>query len=299
MRPLRLTLFALAVFGAATVYAEGETDQVRTRTLIKRLNADTSSIREAAANELSARGANAFPELIDATQHPNREVATRAFEILAGHFQRGTDEVKAAAEKALQHVAESDSDIGRQAKELIDPQPEPAEQQIFQPRIQVIRQQIQVNNGRRIAVKNNNGVTEIEASDKDGKVKIVDDPNNGIKMEITEKKGGKETTRKVEAKDADDLSKKDPEAHRIFKKYRQEQNAIQVQIQIGGGIQAVPVPIPQIQPPNIQRPQNHIQHLEKMIERMQQQAQKNPANAQRFERIIEQLKRHKLKLETR
>src|SRR2546426_468022 len=65
---------------------------------------------------------------------------------------------------------------------------------------------------KRMHMKNVNGVKEIEVDDNGKKVKIVDDPNNGIKVEVTEKnKEGKEETKKYEAKNADELKKNHPE----------------------------------------------------------------------------------------
>jgi exonuclease VII small subunit len=78
------------------------------------------------------------------------------------------------------------------------------------------------NNGvqvRRVTMTNNNGVKQIEAEEGNRKVKIKDDPNNGIEMEVTETKDGKEATQKYQAKNAEELKKNHPEAHKIYEQY--------------------------------------------------------------------------------
>ena len=54
-------------------------------------------------------------------------------------------------------------------------------------------------------------------------MKIVDDPAQGIKVEVTEKQNGKEVTKKYEAKNAEELKKKLPAGYEIYKKYGGEQ----------------------------------------------------------------------------
>ena len=75
-------------------------------------------------------------------------------------------------------------------------------------------------------------------------MKIVDDPAQGIKIEMTEKQNGKEVTKKYEAKNVEELKKKMPAGYDIYKKYGEQggNGALQVQmgIQIGGGNLPVP-----------------------------------------------------------
>lgn len=78
-------------------------------------------------------------------------------------------------------------------------------------------------------MKTNNGVKEIEAEENGRKVKITDDPAEGIKMEVTEKKDGKEATQKYAAKDAAELKTKHPEAHKLYEEYSQGGANIQIQ----------------------------------------------------------------------
>jgi hypothetical protein len=106
---------------------------------------------------------------------------------------------------------------------------------------------------KRISIKTANGVKEIEAEENGQKTKIHEDAD-GIKLEITKQKDGKETTEKFEAKNAEELKKNNPEAHKIYEQYSQQN---QVQLRIGpNGLpilpgQAIPLPamrLPQPRP---------------------------------------------------
>ena len=74
-----------------------------------------------------------------------------------------------------------------------------------------------------LSVTNNNGVREIKATEGDKSVKIEDDPAKGIKIESTDKVNGKEVTKKYEAKNVDELKKKQPEGYKIYKEYGEQQ----------------------------------------------------------------------------
>ena len=70
-----------------------------------------------------------------------------------------------------------------------------------------------------MSVQNSNGVKTIEAEENDRKVKITEDAAGGIKMDVTTTKNGKEVTDKYEAKNADDLKKKNGPAYDLYKQY--------------------------------------------------------------------------------
>ena len=53
------------------------------------------------------------------------------------------------------------------------------------------------------------------------KITIIDDPNRGIKIEITDTQDGKPVTRTYQEKNINELQKKSPEAYKIYKKYSQ------------------------------------------------------------------------------
>jgi hypothetical protein len=210
--------------------------------LIRQLDANRFSQRQTATHELARLGVKAIAALEKAAVGESREVTTRSIDILKRHFKDGTADAKAAAKESLERIKKGEHPVAsRLADQALNPEPEAAPPMAV-PRIGVVPGQIQIRmqaiggaNGQRIQMKNVNGIKEVEVQEQDRKVKIVDDPQNGIKMEITEKKDGKETTKKYAAKNADDLKKQDPEAHKIYEKYSRQQGGIQIQgIQIGG-----------------------------------------------------------------
>ena len=86
--------------------------------------------------------------------------------------------------------------------------------------------------------------------DVDKKIHIEETAQGKIKMTVTETVDGKPKTSKYEAKNADELKKKHPDAHKLYKKYGQ--NRVR-----GRAIQALPLrralPVPFKIPANIPR----------------------------------------------
>ncbi len=71
-------------------------------------------------------------------------------------------------------------------------------------------------NGRRVWVQHNNGSREVKIEEGNRKIKINDGSGQPIKIEVTTRVNGKDSTEKYEAKDVDELKKKHPEAYRIY-----------------------------------------------------------------------------------
>ena len=151
-------------------------------------------------------------------------------------------------------------------------------------------------------MRNVNGIKDIEVTEKDRKVKIHVDPNQGIKVEIMETKEGKPVTRAFKAKNADELKKKSPEAHKLYEKYAKG-GAGNIQlgnIQIQGNVfppNQIPkfnVPgFPQQIPGNMPRRVADIQlgQMERMIQSIQKQLQAGGENAAPAKETLEHLKR--------
>ena len=74
---------------------------------------------------------------------------------------------------------------------------------------------------QQLQIRNVNGVKDIEVTGNGRKITIHDDPKQGIKIEITDAQDGKPVTRTFQAKNAEELQKKSPEAHKLYKKYSQ------------------------------------------------------------------------------
>ena len=201
--------------------------------LVQQLDADQYSQREAATKRLMAVGKPAVPAVSKAAVEGSLEVTGRAIDILKNLYGSSDEATKKAAEEALQKLADGDHRAAaRRAKDILKPKQVPG--QGF-PGGGIIlggaNIQIQVAgaaNGKKVSIKTINGVKTIEAEEKDKKIKIVDDPKQGIKMEITTKKDGKEQTEKIEAKNADELKKKNKEAYELYNEYSKKQGGIAV-----------------------------------------------------------------------
>ena len=242
----------LVLSGAAGTVRADETEPAgdqRIAELIERLDAPRFGDRQAAQQELAEAGKSALPALEKAAASENRETAGRAVEVLQQHFEGDNEELKAAAKESLERLAQHESEsVARRAKDILSP-PQPEAPQPDVPRIPRLRLggariQIQVGgnaggNVKSLTVKDVNGVKEIEAKEGGRKVKIVDDPAKGIEVEVTETKDGKETTKKYEAKKADELKTKHPEAYKLYEEFSKPPEVPQIP-----GIPPGVVPVP-------------------------------------------------------
>lgn len=208
--------------------------------LVKQLDADKYADREAASQALGKIGKPAIEALIGAATGESLEPTVRAIDILKKHLESTDAALKDAAKSALKKIAESPRPAAaRRAQDVLKAQEEKEKQpqpgQVFGGGIQIVAGA--AAGGRRMSVRTVNGVKTIEVEEANQKIKIEEGPNQGIKIEVTAKQdNGKETTEKHEAKDAQELSKKNPKAYEIYKKYSQG-NAIGVQF----GVAAAPV----------------------------------------------------------
>lgn len=284
------------------------------QTLIKQLDADQFAKRRQASQKLHEAGVPAIDALKQAALGDSREAATRSLDILKKHFAGDDPAAKEAAKKALEEIAKSDKPIAGHAKLTLNP---PKEAPLPPPAFRIAPGQIQIQvraiNGNRVArnVRIVNGRKEIEVDDNGRKIKIVDDPQGGIKVDVTEKQNGKEVTKQYAAKDLEELKKKHPDGYKIYQEYG-KQGGIKIQ-----AIQGVPgapaVPNIQIQQNNILETTNkkvaamQIQHAERMVksatealERLKGQSDDAKAIGESIERlqaIRKQLQDEKSRLE--
>jgi len=224
---------SLATGASHTRCLAQEVDTADIASWIEQLDADQFSERQAASAKLAEAGDAAIPALVKAAQGDSREVIVRSIDILKNHFESGDKAIKEAAEKGLKELSESDNVIASsRAADAIKPKQQPAVGQGNLGGIIVGRGNIQIRvqaigGNRRIQMKNANGVKEIEAEENGQKVKIKEDAN-GIKMQVTEKKDGKEVTKTYSAKNAAELKMKHPDAYKIYDRYANQQQKIQI-----------------------------------------------------------------------
>jgi hypothetical protein len=230
-------------------------DDAKIADLVKQLDAEEFTARQDASKALEALGEKAVAALEKATASDSSEVSMRAFDILKGHFEKGTPTVKDSAKQALQRLSKADlGAASKRAGEVLNPPapatpptpirpgfgravPLPAGGGIRIAGARVVIAGAAAGGGIETKIKIEDGVKTTEVKDKDRHVKIVDSPDKGLTLEVTETKDGKETTQKYEAKNAEDLKKNHAEAHKIYEQYAQKG----AEIKIGGIIGAVPV----------------------------------------------------------
>jgi hypothetical protein len=269
--------------------------------LVEQLDAPEFSERQEASRKLSEAGRGVFPQIEKAAEAGTREVASRGIEILKNHLQGGDDETKQAAKAALERLAKSDNPAAAQrASEALNPPPQqvglpagnigainPAiqlalQQQIQAQRIQIGALPVAPGVGRRISVRSINGKREVEQQEGDKITKVRDGANGGIEAEITEKVNGKETTRKVEAKDLNELKQKEPAAADIYDRYANRRPAtttpetLKRQLEsLDRSLETYKARLPN--DPNVQRSIDSLKRIREQIEGRLKEAEKAAA----------------------
>lgn len=245
---LRNVSFALAVFAglgslagladekkAESTSSAGAADEKETpdakqiERWIKELNGRQLAPRMKAREELVKAGAASVPSLVVAAGSDNADVREKAVSVLGVLLESKDKDAKEAAVAALQLLAESElptvADLAKRVMRSsrvpgIAPEPEP-EQSSFS----------------RVSVSVVNGVKTIDAEEDGRKVHIHEDPAEGIEIEIVE---GDETT-KLKVKDAAELKKKNPKAHKVYEQFTAGKNgnaganALRLRVGPGGG----------------------------------------------------------------
>jgi hypothetical protein len=257
---------------------------------IQQLESAEFSERQEASRKLAEAGRGAFEALESAATEGSREVVSRAIEILRRHHEGGEGATRAAATAALSRLKESGhASAAKQASEALDPPKEPegialnAALPAVRPAIRlqigaIQRAGLPAGNLRRTHVKTINGKREIEVQDGDKITNVKELDGDALEAEITEKVNGKETTRKIAAKNLDDLKKQDEAAAKIY-----EQHARRA----AGAARAGPIPA--------QLGKQQLEQIDKMIEQMKQQQAGNPA----LPRLLESLERHREQIKQR
>ncbi len=274
--------------------------------LIADLDSNDFKTRDQATRALVERGAEAIQPVAKAAQGASLEVTSRAIEVLHQLMQGEDRETAAAAKASLEKLAASEHrNAARRATAILNPpQPQPVQPQGFPLNPQIQIQGIQIGGGARIQVQNNNGNKVIDAEADGRKVHIEESADGKIKMKVTENVEGKEKTSEYEAKNADELKKNHPDAHKLYEKYGQG-GGFGARLQINGGniqIQALPAQIlpNQAVPRVIPRaramivPQQALEQMEaaqKQLDESIEQAKKLAESNSELKPLIEQLEK--------
>ena len=240
----RIACWSVAALLAASAAGE-DLAGVPLADLVKRLDAEGFADRQAAGDELLKRGKAAIPTVAEAAGDASAERATRALEILGKQLESSDAGARAAARGALEKLAAGESLSAKRAAEILkskSQEPAAAQPAPLGPGIRIfgggggagaIRIAVAVGDGaaRRVSVKDVEGVKEVEVVEGERTIKINADPTKGIQVQVTEKKDGKDVTKQFEAKDADELKEKHPEAHKLYEQYK---NGAAAEIRIEG-----------------------------------------------------------------
>jgi len=238
---------------------------------IKDLDSDDFDARKKAATQLVAAGKRAAGQVGKAAEGDSAEVTARCLDILAKLLQSTDAETKAEAKKALESLAKGKNPAAaRQADALLNPgkvagsPPEGAfggagpgiggpggvPPGVDPPGIGPPGGGLPgfgppgigpggifggAAPGLRISVKTVDGNKTIEAEEGGKKTKIEVSAKGEIKMEVTETVDGKEKVSKYEAKNAEELKKNHPEAHKLYEKYNTTPGGLRIGIFGPGG----------------------------------------------------------------
>jgi hypothetical protein len=234
---------------------------------IKDLDSDAFATRQTAAEMLYQAGKPVIAALEQAAGGKSLEVTMQSVNVLRRQLQSADNETKQAAKDALERLSKSQSPAAAPAKEALAPPPAPpvnqnplalirgfggpgfGNLQIQGGNIQIVPNGIPAGGLQVFRIQANlggNGNRTTDVNENGKKIHIQDD-QNGIEIKVSENVNGKDKTETFKAKDADELKKKSPEAHKLYEKYMNGPGVGNIQIQalpLPGGFQPI-APQPQ------------------------------------------------------
>jgi hypothetical protein len=243
------------------------------RQWIKDLDSDAFATRQTAAEMLYQAGKPAIAAIEQAAGGKSLEVTMQSVNVLRRQLQAADNETKQAAKDALDRLSKSQSPAAAPAKEAVAPPPAPPVNQNpraiirgfggigpggFAPiggniqiqggNIQIVPNGIPAGGLQVVRIQANlqgNGNRTTDVNENGKKIHIEED-QNGIEVKVTENVNGKDKTDTFKGKDADELKKKSPEAHKLYEKYMNGPGVGNIQIQAlpfpGGLLPVAPQP---------------------------------------------------------
>lgn len=287
--------------------------------LVQQLDSDKYAEREAATQKLIALGKQAISAASAATKSTSSEVSKRAFEVLRQLASSDDEKTADLAKAALKKLAEDkDPHVARRAAGVLHP---PADRQAAVPNVPLIPRGIQIvppggfqipppagGFGAQIQIQAGvaggganvkivqaqivNGAQKIHVQDGDKKIDIDDDPQGGIKIQVTETENGKQKVSRYEAKNLDELKKKHPEGAKLYEEYAGKQNGIQVQVQqLQPGLPIPPgIPVPALQPDATKKARAAVAAARKQLDEALQAIQgTESADAEALKKLRQQI----------
>lgn len=287
---------------------------------IKDLDSDSFATRQTAAAMLYQTGKPAIAPVADAGLGKSLEVTMQSVNVLRRLMQSPEKETQEAATDALERLSKTETSAAAPAKEALAPPPPVANRAgNLQPfGIGNIQGNIRIFGGGKIQAGGMqvfriqaNGINQNRSVDVDenGKRTHITEDQNGIEVKVTEKLEGKDKTDAFKAKDADELKKKFPEAHKLYEKYVNGPGVGNIQIQA----QAIPIQIGvapgfpppaqnAVQPNTVQKQASQqIAEAQKRIAEATENLRKNAGaapNADELRRAFDQLDEARKELES-
>lgn len=219
--------------GAELPLGESPLAALSAAALIEQLDSVEFSERQAASESLRDAGLGALSELEQVALSGSREASARAFEIFKEHRGQGDAELQRAVNEILLRIAAAGSSTAAQrARQILNPpKPEtitmPAGQQFPPPppgrgNFGFVPAGFAPPNAfRRVSISDVNGRRTVEIDDRERRVKLSSDPAGAIQAEVSEVQNGRNITRTIDAKNLDELQRKDGELARLYQQYYQ------------------------------------------------------------------------------
>jgi len=209
--------------------------------LLEQLDSPVYVERQAASQQLAEAGAEAVPALEQAIARGSREASSRALDLVKRQLYEGSDDSKAAARQSLQRLSESHHpSTAQRARDVLNPPPERTAAAPFG--------QIPMPNGRgrfnnvqfqgpnipfppannpagmfagvrRVSYSEINGRRGVEIAEQSRVIKMDTWPSGAVEIAITDKLNGRDVTRRIQAKDRDELIRKDPETGKMYDQF--------------------------------------------------------------------------------
>jgi len=256
---------------------------------VEDLDAEQFPVREQATRRLFEAAPQAMDAIAAAAASESREASSRAFEILRRSLAGDDAKLQAKAKAALEKLASSESEqTARLAKTALEnaaqEQPQAAQRApaaavpLAPARIRVFGGAV---GGRGIELKvvqatEVDGVKTVTVRDGDKEIEIEKNPDDGITVKVTEKVDGKEKTKAYQAKTAEELEKKHPEAHKLYKEYAEGDGGIRLHaragvLRAGGARAAVKKPAgPAAAGARLKEAREHLELLKKALKELDQ-----------------------------
>jgi hypothetical protein len=179
--------------------------------------------RQEASQKLSELGEAAIPHLEKVAAKGSRESSGRALDLLKRQLQEGSTTGKQSARESLERLSQSKyAATAQRARNVLSP-PQPIGLQVFggMPAFGPFPR----GNGnnvvtRTVVAHEFNGRRQIEVKEQDTTIKMQTLPGGRIEVEIIERQNGRDMTRSITARDAEDLKQKDAEAGKLYEQYQ-------------------------------------------------------------------------------